>query len=282
MHAPPPKAKAKAKPAPKGRQWLCEVACPGPVDRPHPANYDSTKLYWSRWKHARRCIDDNRWNGKIKCDSDFTEEQAEGLRLEKLTLCWAIVARKNCPRVFHKKPVLAFFILWLAAGLGGELEFCPLSPQRRKETDEYGTGWAPFYSHSLTPLDENEERRLAKLAKAGDVIAGNMLIAAHIGIVKEIAREFRKFRGAEFDDLVQEGVFGLMKALRGFDPEMGYRFETFARLPVEQSIQDYMRELRRQQRHDSADTLEDAGMGQAIRATSASIIGCWTRQLGKI
>jgi hypothetical protein len=287
-------------------EGLIGVACPGPVDRwekrptdpvekgpaaridfkrtgeKAPFRYKFEKEYWPRWKHARRCVLDNRSNGKVKCEADFTEEQAEGLKLEKLAICWAIVARKNCPRILNKKPVrreivrefatLSVFLLWLVAGVRGELEFCPSSPQERKESDEYGIGWAPFHPvtrgwaqlHPVTRPDEDEERRLAKLAKAGDVIAGNMLIAAHVWIAKEIAREFRNFHGAELDDLVQEGVFGLIKTIAAFDPELGYRFETLARLKVRRAMQDYMRDLRRQTRHDSTDALADAGMERVL------------------
>jgi RNA polymerase sigma factor (sigma-70 family) len=43
------------------------------------------------------------------------------------------------------------------------------------------------------------------------------------------------------DDLIQEGVFGIKKALDAFDPEMGIRFSVLAQQAVEWAIMDYLK-----------------------------------------
>lgn len=89
------------------------------------------------------------------------------------------------------------------------------------------------------------------------VYVRNKIIAAHIWLIK---REARKHRGqAEFAEMVNEGVFGLCKALDGFDPEKGYRFQTFAWRQIERSIRDYLRKQRQLRRHQSTDAMADKG-----------------------
>ena len=193
----------------KGHRALFERACPGPVDRPHRAkikwfnvyfrmNNESAgghfsvfeNGYWSRWDHVRRCIADNRWHGKVRCEPDITDEQAAGLEVENRLCRWL---DSECPAVFFKTPVLGYFLLWvLAGGLSR-----PRRPQR-KNIHEYRGGLAPF-RHVPRP-DKSEEKRLARLYQAGDVIAGNTIIAAHIWIARNVARKYRD--AAEPDDLI--------------------------------------------------------------------------------
>ena len=245
----------------KSYQALVDAACPGPVDRPHRANINRKKLYWGRWDHARRSIADNRWHGKVRCDPDITYEQAAGRGLESWLGRWL---DSECPAVFFEIPVLGYFLLWvLAGGLSRD------RPPQRKNIREYQRGLAPFHFQHVTRPDESEERRLIKLYQAGDVIAGNMLIAAHIWIARDIARKYQD--EAERDDLIQEGTFGLYKALRKFNPERGYRFSTLAYGAVEWAMKDYVEYLRRLQRHESTDEIIAKGGGAALgmyRATS--------------
>jgi RNA polymerase sigma factor (sigma-70 family) len=247
----------------KGHQALFESACPGPVDRPHRAGIKgrfnvsfrmkndgvggyfrvSENQYWSRWDHARRCIADNRSHGKVRCEPDITDEQAAGLEVENRLCRWL---DSECPAVFFKIPVLGYFLLWvLAGGLSR-----PKRPQR-KNIHAYRGGLAPF--HHVDRPDESEEKRLAVLYQDGDVIAGNTLIAAHIWIAGDVAPNY--LDEAELDDLIQEGTFGLYKALREYGPESGYRFSTFAYRAVEWAMKDYVEKLRRLRRHESTDEI---------------------------
>lgn len=85
----------------------------------------------------------------------------------------------------------------------------------------------------LTP---QEERDLARRFQAGDESARHELIKCNLRLVISIARRYRN-RGLPFGDLIQEGTLGLDRAARKFDPDLGYRFSTYATLWIRQSIQ---------------------------------------------
>lgn len=55
----------------------------------------------------------------------------------------------------------------------------------------------------------------------------NQLVESNMGLVYACANRFRG-RGVEFDDLVQSGCIGLLKAAQGFDESRGFMFSTYA------------------------------------------------------
>lgn len=57
--------------------------------------------------------------------------------------------------------------------------------------------------------------------------AKSLLITENIGLVHSCANRF-KGRGVEYEDLFQAGCVGLIKAATGFDPDMGFKFSTYA------------------------------------------------------
>lgn len=73
------------------------------------------------------------------------------------------------------------------------------------------------------------ERNLELLERAhdGDEGAEATLIEENLGLVRKIARRFLD-RGTEFDDLVQIGTIGMLKAIRSFSLERGTAFSTYA------------------------------------------------------
>lgn len=82
-----------------------------------------------------------------------------------------------------------------------------------------------------TNLDADEEVDLSTRAKAGDGRAMNKLIESNLRLVVSVVKRYRKSinaGGVEFDDLVQEGNMGLMRAVEKFNPELGFRFTTYA------------------------------------------------------
>jgi RNA polymerase primary sigma factor len=65
--------------------------------------------------------------------------------------------------------------------------------------------------------------------------AKNTLVGANMRLVFHIAKYYR-YRGVAYPDLVQEGTFGLIKAVEKYDPEKGFRFSTYASWWIKQSI----------------------------------------------
>jgi RNA polymerase sigma-32 factor len=76
-------------------------------------------------------------------------------------------------------------------------------------------------------LDRDEERELARRAGAGDISAEQRLIESYHNFVVRIARAYR-LSGVPTADLVQEGIVGLLHAVRRFNPEKDVRLATYA------------------------------------------------------
>jgi RNA polymerase primary sigma factor len=96
-------------------------------------------------------------------------------------------------------------------------------------------------------LDAGEEKYLSRRAHGGDKEARRRLIEANLRLVISIAKKYRG-RGMPFEDLIQEGNAGLIRAVEKFDPEMGNRFSTYAtwwiRQAVTRAIADHSRTVR--------------------------------------
>src|SRR5688500_5712164 len=86
-------------------------------------------------------------------------------------------------------------------------------------------------------LTAADERRLALRIERGDLAAKERMIAANLRLVVHIARSFQRAdHGLALADLVQEGTFGLVRAVEQFDPRRGLRFSTYATIWIRQSI----------------------------------------------
>ena len=70
-------------------------------------------------------------------------------------------------------------------------------------------------------------RELILSAQSGDEKATEALIVENTALVKSIALKFRD-RGTEFEDLMQIGTIGMIKAIRSFDMDRGTAFSTYA------------------------------------------------------
>ncbi len=71
----------------------------------------------------------------------------------------------------------------------------------------------------------------------------NVLMEMHYPLVKHIAERLLQTlpKSIELDDLVSAGLFGLMDAIRGFDPDRGIKFKTYCTTRIRGSILDQLR-----------------------------------------
>src|SRR3954470_12975846 len=84
-------------------------------------------------------------------------------------------------------------------------------------------------------LTHQEEISLSRRARAGDQRARNKLVERNLRLVISVAKRYRGM-GLPFEDLIQEGNLGLVRAVEGFDPEFGYRFSTYVTWWIRQAI----------------------------------------------
>ena len=82
---------------------------------------------------------------------------------------------------------------------------------------------------------ENPEIQLAAEAQAGDALAEETLIRNYAGIVYKKARAYF-MAGADAEDVVQEGMIGLLKAVRSYDADKKASFGTYAERCVTNQI----------------------------------------------
>lgn len=85
-------------------------------------------------------------------------------------------------------------------------------------------------------LDIEQQTALAKKVAEGDPKAKAAMIAGNLRLVVHWARRYQG-RGVDLVDLVQEGTFGLVRAVEKFDWTRGFKFSTYATWWIRQSLQ---------------------------------------------
>lgn len=89
-------------------------------------------------------------------------------------------------------------------------------------------------------LTAEDERQLAQRWRAaGDTTALDKLVTSHLRLVAKMSRRFAGY-GLPVADLVAAGNLGLMRAVRRFDPERGFRLATYATWWIRAEIQEYV------------------------------------------
>ena len=89
-------------------------------------------------------------------------------------------------------------------------------------------------------LEKAEEQFLARSWRdKGDTDAAHKLVTSHLRLVAKMAMKYRGY-GLPVADLVSEGNIGLMKAVKKFDPELGFRLSTYAMWWIKASITEYI------------------------------------------
>ncbi len=111
---------------------------------------------------------------------------------------------------------------------------------RRPEREPKAPDLIPSYFAKIDTgrlLSHQEEIELSKRVKAGDKKARHRLIEKNLRLVVSVAKKYRGYYGLSFEDLIQEGNIGLMKAAEKFDPDRGFRFSTYATWWIRQAVQ---------------------------------------------
>lgn len=102
--------------------------------------------------------------------------------------------------------------------------------------------WAPppylVFNHvaiqDLSRLDDQFQVAI-KLASEKYIASRNRMAIGNLRLVLSISSKYKNL-GTHYDDLVQEGYLGLIKAVERFDYRLGYRFSTYAYRAIGQTI----------------------------------------------
>ena len=101
-----------------------------------------------------------------------------------------------------------------------------------------------MYEKDLLDSLKNPDNQLVAEAQAGDMAAEETLIRKYSYIVSRKAKAFYMV-GADTDDIMQEGMIGLLKAVRKYEPDKNASFATFAEICVTTQMISAIRGSRR-------------------------------------
>ncbi len=111
---------------------------------------------------------------------------------------------------------------------------------RRKSPKDGANAQSPLETYlreinEMKLLTAEDEQMLARQIAQGDAQARDRMVRANLRLVVNIARSYVG-KGLALQDLIEEGNLGLLRAVEGFDPDMGTRFSTYASYWIKQSI----------------------------------------------
>jgi len=102
-----------------------------------------------------------------------------------------------------------------------------------RDSDSIKSYWNEI--NKIEQLDEQEEHDLAVKSQEGDLRARQRLITGNLRFVISVAKQYQG-KGINFEDLVNEGNYGLIKAAERFDQTRGFKFISYAVWWIRQSI----------------------------------------------
>jgi RNA polymerase primary sigma factor len=111
-------------------------------------------------------------------------------------------------------------------------------PQENLETADTTDWFSLFYrrANHYSLLSKEQEVELAQAIERGDLEAKETLINSNLRLVISNARKYQNL-GLPLQDLIQEGMFGLIRASEKFDWRRGYKFSTYATIWIRQAIE---------------------------------------------
>lgn len=147
-----------------------------------------------------------------------------------------------------------------------------VSEEAASGQDWSSVGYDPRY-RTIRRLNEQEELRFVALAKVGDRFAQQKLVVHHLPLLKMVARRYAG-KGLALSELVNEGTFGLVRAIERFDLGRELRFGTYARWWIRDAMEQALlkqsrmirlpghvvRNMREQQRAEEQEAAR-AGLG---------------------
>lgn len=90
-------------------------------------------------------------------------------------------------------------------------------------------------SVTISPKSEYSDEQLCRLTATGDRDAEEVLVKRYLRMVRICARPYF-LAGGDSEDLIQEATFGLLKAIREFNPGYDAKFKTFAEVCIRNRI----------------------------------------------
>lgn len=188
---------------------------------------------------------DRAWPGVLIAFTDFSQNQidfcrklADG-RLARFCLDRSLFGASELAQAIYAMRAFDVTsdepapVLEVDERLERQLKRLPRHLRRRRGIDR-DPFWRELPRHRL--LTAAEEQKLRRMFQAGEVSdARDKLILANLRLVVWMACRYRR-RGLPWDDLLQEGVCGLIQAADRFEPGRGFKFSTYATWWVRQTI----------------------------------------------
>jgi RNA polymerase sigma factor (sigma-70 family) len=123
-------------------------------------------------------------------------------------------------------------------------------------------------------LTAEDEQALAwRIQTWGDVDARNALVLANLGLVHLVANQMRR-TSIRYEDMVQEGTLGLLRATETFEPDRGIRFSTYCVYWIRAKIQRLLQRVDRDDNPSIAGAemeVLDGGRRRRPRARAVSL-----------
>ena len=171
---------------------------------------------------------------------DETAQKGRGKKAQKLNTKDARAKRR-----LDKASLLVRELAILSSLLPHDLGLV-MPPELKIEDLEVEEGIAPWHESYLAEARSILESQLASIRNDGDR-SRDHLGKANLRLVVSVAKKYTN-RGLTFEDLIQEGNIGLMRAIDKFDYRKGFKFSTYAtwwiRQGVTRAIADQSRTVR--------------------------------------